>query len=795
MFAFCFIQQTKQTKKSVVFHDFTDMAFDRPSTSLAQKRPSPITNDCLRPSKRHNSSQKGPLATNSPNTTKTQNKDESDGNILTNDKSTIKTNQSNDISIETNESNCDDEEDDVYNDDDNAKAGQSSRAIASSKWYSKPMPLSCKKLPIKPNLSYLSEDFMAKLKFEWTNAETNGNERSMDINDNVKLYNKPFKICLVQEFLQNKTQIQRMVYEMCQMEWQRKQMDLYEFHQTTDLANISAFSKPNLKKFYNMMSNDMLPWMRNITGLKQLTHISASCSMYNYSDYLLPHDDVHEDRRIAFIYYLSPWFDGPWTDKMGGALELFECDENTNQPKYPIVEKCPPRNDQFVFFRVCKQSFHQVGEVTNLVYPRLTINGWFHGPSSASSDNQDDIGITYNEEGNNLNVNNIEMLPPLTDEINLSEWIDPIYLNHRTKVSINQEIEDESQLSLESFLIQDFFDLLLSEFRENTELIWTLEGPANQQKYETLHFTAHSTGPPKDLYTLFASKSMFGLLHEYTELDFDGLHAKTPTCSVKICRFTQGCYTLLGSSSLYNDPALDVILFFGAKEGVGKITYLCPSEDPNDYNTTADTDATVNSSMNVSESYINSSLGNSSAMSVGLSSQSTTHVDWKRPMNQTELKLKKSLTPTMASTLAAASTSKLMVRESSSDMSLDETTNSHDPQDAEVNAIMHSSTTDKDSNSSKNETSVPNHSMDNDSEEENERSDSSSSNEVLALSDDDDEYDELAQEESFVTIHPQNNSLNLVYRLAGQTKFIKYISKNALRPDEYIYILMATYKD
>lgn len=777
------------------FNDFAD----RPSTSLAQKRPSPIINDCLRSSKRHNSSRKESAATNSTNTMSTEKKEESEVNVLTNDGTADKTNQSIDIAIETNESDCDDEEEDEHDEDDNAKAGESSRAIESTnKWYSKPMPLSCKKLPIKPNSSYLSEDFIAKLKTEWTNTEANGVDRkSTDINGNVKLYNKPFKICLVQEFLQNKIQVQRMVYEMCQMEWQRKQMDLYEFHQTTDLVNISAFSKPNLRKFFNMMSTDILPWMRKITGL-QLTHISASCSMYNYSDYLLVHDDLLSDRQIAFVYYLSPWFE-QWTDEMGGALELFECDENTNQPKYPIAEKFPPRNDQFVFFRVCKQSFHQVGEVTNLVYPRLTINGWFHGPSSDNNDTQDDISMTDNEESNNFDVNDAEeMVAPLNDEINLSEWIDPIYLNNHTKASIQQHIEDKSEASLELFLIQDFFDLLLSEFRENTELNWTLEGPANQQKYETLHFTAHSTGPPKDLYTLFASKTMFGLLHEYTALDFDGLHAKIPSCSVKICRFTQGCYTLLGSASTYNDSALEVILFFGAKEGVGKITYLNPSEDPNEYNTTVDTDATV-SSMDVSDSYINNSLGNSSTMNVGLASQSTAHVNWKRPLSQTELKMQKTITSAMKLASVAASTSKLMKidRETSSDMSLDETSSSHDPQDAEVNAIMHnSSSTDKDSDSSKMETSVPNHSMDNnDSEEEDEAagSDSSSSVEVLPLSDD--EYDELAHEESLLTIHPRNNSLNLVYRLAGQTKFIKYISKNALKPDEYIYILMATYKE
>lgn len=62
-------------------------------------------------------------------------------------------------------------------------------------------------------------------------------------------------------------------------------------------------------------------------------------------------------------------------------------------------------------------------------------------------------------------------------------------------------------------------------------------------------------------------------------------------------------------------------------------------------------------------------------------------------------------------------------------------------------------------------------------------------------SDDDLDNEELAHEDALLTIHPKNNSLNLVYRLSGQAKFVKYISKNSLKPDEYIYILFASYKE
>lgn len=419
--------------------------------------------------------------------------------------------------------------------------------------------------PIKPvkrvvttNPALLNEEFITEFSSEWLAADSCSIDKETKVsnNDNVKLYNKPYKICVIQDFLHNTVHTERMVQEMCQMEWQRKQMDLYEFHQTTDLANLSINSpKHTLRRFYNMLNHEVLNMMRQVTGLP-LTHVSASCSMYNYGDHLLVHDDLLSDRQIAFVYYLSPWFEN-WSDEMGGALELFDCDIANGQPKYPIVRKFPPRNNQFVFFRVCQKSFHQVGEVTNLVYPRLTINGWFHGPLPKSSDsNTTNATNTASDsrsssttnsatnsatEGNSvLQANSTYQHAPLNDELNLTEWINTTYLKKRTKLHIQNHIEEKSEASLELFLIPDFYDLLVTEFRENTELEWVLEGPANQRKYETLRFSAQSTGPPKDLYTLFTSKSMFRLLHEFTELDFDGLNAKTPTCSVQICRFTQG---------------------------------------------------------------------------------------------------------------------------------------------------------------------------------------------------------------------------------------------------------------
>ena len=42
--------------------------------------------------------------------------------------------------------------------------------------------------------------------------------------------------------------------------------------------------------------------MSEVTGIELNTEISLFCARYDYTDYLLCHDDQLEDRRIAFIW-------------------------------------------------------------------------------------------------------------------------------------------------------------------------------------------------------------------------------------------------------------------------------------------------------------------------------------------------------------------------------------------------------------------------------------------------------------------------------------------------------------
>lgn len=60
--------------------------------------------------------------------------------------------------------------------------------------------------------------------------------------------------------------------------------------------------------------------MRAFTGIELNDTVDLTSSVYKYTDYLLCHDDELEDRRIAFVLYLTE-FDA----HDGGTLELLSA--------------------------------------------------------------------------------------------------------------------------------------------------------------------------------------------------------------------------------------------------------------------------------------------------------------------------------------------------------------------------------------------------------------------------------------------------------------------------------------
>lgn len=395
------------------------------------------------------------------------------------------------------------------------------------------------------------------------------NSQALDLGT-IKLFDEPFQLGRISGLLAEAQLIPALVEEMAEeVTWTRRQTDFLELSQSCDLVSVSS---PRLMRFYEFLNTDMIEWMRKLTGLN-LTHVSANCSMYNHGDHLLVHDDCIADRKIAFVFYLSPW-EGQtsWTKEMGGALELFELDDGETEPKFPVVDRIAPENNQMVFFRVCAKSFHQVGEVLTMDYPRLTINGWFHGPG-------DEFEAQVKE---NPLISRLRR--PNTLDFNLSEWVNETYLLEKNMANIQGEIEDESQISLREFLIPDFAALIVQELASD-QLQWERSYSACERNYENLIWKS-AGGPLKDLRNLFESPAFFRLMYQYTSLDFSGEHAKQPTCYVELQRWTNECYTMLVNESKENylGNLLDVILYLNGQmgegaSGVGTFVYVNQGEN------------------------------------------------------------------------------------------------------------------------------------------------------------------------------------------------------------------------
>ncbi|XP_013171363.1 PREDICTED: prolyl 3-hydroxylase sudestada1-like, partial [Papilio xuthus] len=291
----------------------------------------------------------------------------------------------------------------------------------------------------KLNPSLKSEELKTKLKNHWI-------EKKDYSSDNVTLTCDPFRLCLLHELLANEEIINNIVDDMNTMDWSRKKMDLYEFHQTTDLSNLTW--QRSIRGIYELLKTEVMSWVSEVTGL-QLTSVSASCSLYGPGDHLLVHDDLLADRRVAFILYLAP-----------------------HEPPAP-----PPAPRDACGGR-CMCARWQVAEVLSLELPRLSINGWFHGPAPsptrASPSPSPSPAPPAPVPG--------APVPPHSELLPLSEWVQPAYLKPRVRAQVQAQMESASEVSLHDLLLPDKYRDLLDAL-DHPDVQWEEAGPAEQRRY------------------------------------------------------------------------------------------------------------------------------------------------------------------------------------------------------------------------------------------------------------------------------------------------------------------------
>ncbi len=151
------------------------------------------------------------------------------------------------------------------------------------------------------------------------------------------------------------------------LEFYPKSSDLFDFYQTNDLVSIT---EPTLTAFTEYLySEDFVAYMETLTGTKLSTKADLFVSIYQDTNYLLPHDDKIGTRKIAFLIYLEDF-----TKEEGGALEIWD---NKDGVPTKIVDTIIPKANSLALFEVSEKSFHAVEEVV-VDKQRIAITGWYH---------------------------------------------------------------------------------------------------------------------------------------------------------------------------------------------------------------------------------------------------------------------------------------------------------------------------------------------------------------------------------------------------------------------------------
>ncbi|XP_061717457.1 prolyl 3-hydroxylase sudestada1 [Cydia pomonella] len=422
------------------------------------------------------------------------------------------------------------------------------------------------------NHTIKSQELIDKFKTHWTE------QKDLSIPE-LTLTCSPFRLGLLHGLLANPDMINNIVDDMNTLDWSRKKMDLYEFHQTADLASLTW--QRSIRGIHELLKTEVMSWVSAVTGL-ELTSVSASCSLYGPGDHLLVHDDLLGTRRVAFILYLAPWpcppqrdqngddhvdvdNDTGWSAHMGGALELLARDEDGRPTD--VARSVLPANNMLAFFQVGPETFHQVGEVLSLELPRLSINGWFHGPAGREPPAPAEPAAPDQHR-------------PHSDPVVMQSMLEASYMTPRARAAIQAQMERQSEVCLRDLLQVDFYTSLVQALRQE-ELPWERAGPGNERRYLRLpplwEDSQPLDHPVRQLLKMAAGTAWFRLLHDCTDLTL------TKYERLELQKWSPGDFTLLPPRAQYAAPRLEAVVYLALparRVCGGATTYLAPEERP-----------------------------------------------------------------------------------------------------------------------------------------------------------------------------------------------------------------------
>ena len=182
----------------------------------------------------------------------------------------------------------------------------------------------------------------------------------------VRKFSKPFKHVLIENFL-SKKDAKILLKELKKEKFELKESDLFNFKQTQELHFSKNKAILNFYKFFS--GREFRKQVEEILRIKLNGKIDMAGSLYEKTDFLLPHDDRLESRKAAYIYYLIGL-----NKKDGGDLAFFSSKKGK---PWKIVKRFFPKENSLILFEVSKNSWHAVEEVLTSK-KRYSFTGWFH---------------------------------------------------------------------------------------------------------------------------------------------------------------------------------------------------------------------------------------------------------------------------------------------------------------------------------------------------------------------------------------------------------------------------------
>eukprot|EP00762_Andalucia_godoyi_P004985 ANDGO_01422.mRNA.1 Prolyl 3 len=335
-----------------------------------------------------------------------------------------------------------------------------------------------------------------------------------------------------------------------------KETDLFKVHQTGELSLMDELPAEQQSKLSRLIalrntlySSQFKTFVSAMTGITDLSdRVDCAANFYEPGCHLLCHDDGMSTRRVSYILYLSEP-DAGWTEADGGALELYEthpvADLVGNSAASsgvaedvagmffadvnPAKSILPAWNSMVLFPVRPGISVHSVQEVYSSSKTRISIQGWFHGPTTIPQIERGTLSQITNRKvqqhaphpqwkplGTPIEISDrIQeedlVLNPREQEY-LEQFLSPAYLQMQNMQRIASQFATMGRIQLTNFLRDDLAKPIAALVREQDDMIvgrtpsyasgvtdgWVAVGPPHLQRFLTFDsgkITAQATSP------------------------------------------------------------------------------------------------------------------------------------------------------------------------------------------------------------------------------------------------------------------------------------------------------------